>query len=187
MKLLKDYDITILYHIADALSRKAVSMGSLAKLVASDRPLAREVQTLGNSFVCLDISVLDRVLACVEARSFLLEWIRAQQFEDAQLCKICDKVLRGKAMLKGILRIKGRVCVPRVGDLICLILEKAHSFRYSIHSSAMKMYRHLRQHYWWGRMKRDIADFWLSVGIISKSNMSTRDLVGYFRGYPFPS
>ena len=38
MELLKDYDITILYHqgkanvVADALSRKAGSMGSLAHL-----------------------------------------------------------------------------------------------------------------------------------------------------------
>ena len=54
MELLKDYDITILYHpgkanvVADALSRKAGSMGSLAHLQASRRPLAREVQTLAN-------------------------------------------------------------------------------------------------------------------------------------------
>ena len=41
MELLKDYDITILYHpgkanvVADALRRKAGSMGSLAHLQAS--------------------------------------------------------------------------------------------------------------------------------------------------------
>ncbi|XP_059285195.1 uncharacterized protein LOC132038561 [Lycium ferocissimum] len=62
MEFLKDYDITILYHlskanvIADALSQKAVSMGSLARLVVEERPLSMEVQTLANSFVRLDIS-----------------------------------------------------------------------------------------------------------------------------------
>ena len=46
MELLKDYDITTLYHlgkanvVADALSRKVGSMGSLAHLQASRRPLA---------------------------------------------------------------------------------------------------------------------------------------------------
>ena len=50
MELLKDYDITILYHqgkaniVANALSRKPGSMGSLAHLQVSRRPLAREVR-----------------------------------------------------------------------------------------------------------------------------------------------
>ena len=49
MELLKDYDITFLYDpgkanvVADAFSRKAGSMGSLAHLQVSRRPLAREV------------------------------------------------------------------------------------------------------------------------------------------------
>ncbi|XP_069154406.1 uncharacterized protein [Solanum lycopersicum] len=42
--------------VADALSRKAVSMGSLAMLQVGERPLARDVQSLANSFVRLDIS-----------------------------------------------------------------------------------------------------------------------------------
>ena len=47
MELVKDYDITIFYHprkanvLADALSRKAGSMESLAHLQVSGRPLAR--------------------------------------------------------------------------------------------------------------------------------------------------
>ena len=55
MELLKDYDITILYHprkanvVADALSRKAESMGSLAHLQVSRRPLTRVVQTLAKT------------------------------------------------------------------------------------------------------------------------------------------
>ena len=44
MELLKDYDITLLYHpgkanvLADSLSRKVGSMGSLSHLQASRRP-----------------------------------------------------------------------------------------------------------------------------------------------------
>ena len=73
-------------------------------------------------------------------------------------------VLRGEAKEakideEGVLRIKGRACVPRVDDLINTILTEAHSSRYSIHPSATKMYRDLKQHFWWSRMKRDIVDF----------------------------
>ena len=51
------------------------------------------------------------------------------------------------------------VCVPRVDDLIHTILTEAHSSRYSIHPGATKMYRDLKQHFWWSRMKRDIVEF----------------------------
>ena len=65
MELLKDYDITILYHpgkanvVADALSRKAGSMGSLAPLQVSRRPLAREVQTLANGLMRLEVNEME--------------------------------------------------------------------------------------------------------------------------------
>jgi len=69
--LLKDYDITILYHlgkanvVVDALSRKAESLGSLAYLPVAERPLALDVQALANQFVRLDVSEPSRVFACV--------------------------------------------------------------------------------------------------------------------------
>ncbi|XP_059281380.1 uncharacterized protein LOC132035078 [Lycium ferocissimum] len=144
MELLKDYDITVLYHpdkanmVADALSRKLVSINSLTQIMASERPLAMEVQTLANSFVRFDISDSSRVLACVKARSSLLDQIKAKQFEDARLCKIRDKVLSGEAKeaminSEGVLRMKGRVCIPRVEDLIRIFLAESYSSGYSIH------------------------------------------------------
>ena len=57
------------------------------------------------------------------------------------------------------MRSKGRVCLPRVDDLINTILIEDHSLRYSIHPGATKMYRDLKLHFWWSRMKRDIVDF----------------------------
>ena len=61
--------------------------------------------------------------------------------------------------MRRCLRIKGRVCVPRVDNLIHTIFIEAHSSRYSIHPGATKMYRELKQHFWWSRMKRVIVDF----------------------------
>ena len=60
---------------------------------------------------------------------------------------------------EGILRMGDRICVPKIEDLISLILEEAHSSRYSIHPGVTKMYRDLSQTYWWGGMRRDIAEF----------------------------
>ena len=82
MELLKDYDITILYHpgkanvVADALSRKVGNMGSLAHLQVSRRPLAREVQTLANDFMRLEVNEKGGFLAFVEARYYFLDKIK---------------------------------------------------------------------------------------------------------------
>ena len=109
-------------------------MCSLAMLQADGRHLARDVQSLANSFVILDISESGKVLAYMEARPSLLEQIRAQQFDDGDLCKIRDKVLKGEAKAsildsEGVLRIKCRICVSHTCDLTRLIIEEAHSSR----------------------------------------------------------
>ena len=110
---------------------------------------------LANSLVRLQISEeSDGMIAFIEARSSLVEQIHAHQFNDEKLCLIRDKVLRGEAKeavldSDGVLRIGGRICVPKTGDLIRLILEEAHCSRYSIHLGAAKMYHDLSQHYWW--------------------------------------
>ena len=138
-------------------------MGSLSHLQVSRRPLAREIQNMANDFMRLEILEKGGFLACVEARSSFLDKIKGKQFYDDKLSRIKDKVLRGEAKEEqideeGVLRIKGRVCVPRV-DLIHTILTKAHSSRYSIHPGETKMYRDLKQHFWCSRMKRGIIDF----------------------------
>ena len=87
-------NITILYHpgkanvVADALSRKAGSMGSLAHLQVSRRPLAREVQILAKDLMRLEINEKGGFLACLEARSSFLDKIKGKQFNDEKLTRI---------------------------------------------------------------------------------------------------
>ena len=85
----------------------------------------------------------------MEERSSFLEKIKGKQFDDEKLSRIRDMVLQGEAKEaiideEGVLRIKGRVCMPRVDDLIHTILIEAHSSGYSIHPGATKMYRDLK-------------------------------------------
>ncbi|XP_070015381.1 uncharacterized protein [Nicotiana sylvestris] len=109
LELLKDYDITIVYHpgtanvVADALRRKAGSMGSLAYISAEERPLALD--------------------------------IKARQFDDPHLAVLRETVLQGcsKEVFigdDGILRLQGRLCVPNVDGLRERVLEEAHSSCY---------------------------------------------------------
>ncbi len=58
-----------------------------------------------------------------------------------------------------MLSFKGRICVPRMGDLIQSLLTESHGFRYSIHLGVTKMYRDLKRLYWWPGMKKNIVEF----------------------------
>nr|GEZ66380.1 retrotransposon protein, putative, Ty3-gypsy subclass [Tanacetum cinerariifolium] len=52
-----------------------------------------------------------------------------------------------------------RVWIPSVGGIRNLIMDEAHTSRYSVHPGADKMYYDLRDLYWWPGMKRDIAEY----------------------------
>ena len=85
------------------------------------------------------------------------------QNQDPFLMKIKGQLGEGKYAdfglgSKGELRIKGRLCVPKVGNLREDILEEAHKAPYAMHLGTTKMYRSLRPHYWWPSMKRDVAE-----------------------------
>ncbi|XP_070036840.1 uncharacterized protein [Nicotiana tomentosiformis] len=110
-------------------------MGSLAFLPVMERPLAMDVQAFANRFVRLDISEPRRVLACVVARSSLLECIKAYHFDDPHLLVLKDMVQRGGAKKvvigdDGVMRPQGQICVPNVDGLREFILEEAHSLRF---------------------------------------------------------
>ncbi|XP_070032973.1 uncharacterized protein [Nicotiana tomentosiformis] len=139
-------------------------MGSLSYISIGERPLVVDVQTLANLFMRLYISEPSRVLACTVARSSLYERIRERQYGDPHLLVLKEMVWHGDAKQvsvgeDGVLRMHGRICVPNVDGLRALILEEAHSSRYSIHPSVAKKYQDLRQHYWWRRMKKDIVAY----------------------------
>ena len=59
----------------------------------------------------------------------------------------------------GMIVMKGRICVPNVDDLRTAIMEEAHCSSYAMHPGIIKMYRTLKENYWWSGIKRDIAKF----------------------------
>ena len=126
-----------------------MSMGSLACLSVSKRPLTKEIQTLESKFMQLGISEKGGVLASIEVRATFIEEIKAKQFEDENLKKLTKKTVSGKAQdatldVGCVLSFKGRICVPRVDDLIQKLLTESHSLQYSIHPGVTKMYRDLK-------------------------------------------
>ncbi|XP_070046546.1 uncharacterized protein [Nicotiana tomentosiformis] len=124
-------------------------MGSLAFILARERPLTSNVLALANRFVRLDILNPSRVFACLVSRSSLFECIKASQYDDLHLLVLRDTVQHSDAK---------EVTIGDDDGLWELILEEAYSSRYSIHPGAAKMYHDLKQHYWWRMMKKDIIE-----------------------------
>ena len=162
LELIKDYDCTINYHpgkanvVADALSRK-----ERLNMVTSSEELIKEFEKLE-----IEVCYTDSVDARIYTLTFqpeLLEKIRRCQEEvmkqDAD--NLTGEELSTHKDDKGILRFSSRIWIPNVTELKRDILQEAHSGRYSIHPGSTKMYRDLKENFWWPDMKKDIAE-WVS-------------------------
>ena len=49
--------------------------------------------------------------------------------------------------------------MPNDEEIKKQILYEAHNTPYAMHSGTIKMYRDLKKHFWWLRMKRDVVEY----------------------------
>ncbi|XP_052877319.1 uncharacterized protein LOC128283945 [Gossypium arboreum] len=59
----------------------------------------------------------------------------------------------------GVLCFRGQIYVPNDEDLRLSILREAHSSPYAMYLDGNKIYRDLRELYWWPGLKREVTDF----------------------------
>ncbi len=145
MEFLKDYDFTLLYHpgkanvVADALSRKSIHTAGLMvkelELLEAFRDLNLTVEFSPGKMSCGRITLT----------SGLLEEIKEQQVADELLKEkreLINQGIRGEFTIgqDGIIRIKGRICVPDNDELRKTILDEAHKSKLSLHPVTRKMY-----------------------------------------------
>ncbi|KAJ9556981.1 hypothetical protein OSB04_011595 [Centaurea solstitialis] len=140
VELLSDYDCEIKYHpgkanvVADTLSRK-------------ERVKPTRTRAMG---MVVQTSLKSQIL---EAQR---EALKANNLKKETLHKL-EKEFEEK--LDGVQYFKDRIWVPKVDQLRKLIMDEAHQTKYSIHTGADKMYKGLKEHYWWPGMKKDIATY----------------------------
>ena len=89
--------------------------------------------------------------------SDFLDSIRERQLLDASLNRVREQLgseeARDFALSDdGILRFRGRVCIPDDAKVKRLILEEGHKSRLSLHPGMTKMYQDLKETFWWQRM-----------------------------------
>ena len=163
LDLIKDYDCDINYHpgkanvVADSLSRK-----ERLNSMTTTEELIKDFEKLE-----IDIHIEESTSEIVYTMTFqptLLDKIKRCQEEIMRHNK--DK-LNGEEQGsqkddKGFLRVSFRIWIPHVTKLKKEILQDAHSICYSIHPGSTKMYKDLKENFWWPDMKREVAE-WVST------------------------
>jgi hypothetical protein len=160
LELIKYYDLEIHYHpgkanvVADALSHKA-SYHCLT-VRASDTTLYQEMEKFNLGMI------QHGTLTQLKLESVLLQRIIDAQRSDKGMKHIHEKIEADKANCfrkedQGILWFNDLIVVPKDAEVRQQILDEAHLSRYSIHPGSTKMYQDLKQHYWWTKMKIEIA------------------------------
>nr|GFD38871.1 putative reverse transcriptase domain-containing protein [Tanacetum cinerariifolium] len=57
----------------------------------------------------------------------------------------------------GVVWFEDRLCVPSDQALREKVMKKAQSSPFTVHPGSTKMYRDLKQYFWWNSMKQDVA------------------------------
>nr|KYP39816.1 Transposon Ty3-I Gag-Pol polyprotein [Cajanus cajan] len=114
--------------------------------------------------LCVELAQDHISCGAITITNEFLRQVGLKQLQDVELVRLLGLLGTEKAGGfelggDGILRFKGRICLPQDAELKRAVLEKGHKSRLSIHPGMTKMYQDLKKTFWWSGMKREIAKY----------------------------
>jgi len=191
MEYLKDYDFELLYHpgkanvVADALSRKKMHVSCMMvkelELIEKHRDMKLGMQ-FGQGVIQYNL---------LKVTNEFLNEICVAQGHDMELQQFIGwlDTDKGKDYQMGeddILRFKGRVCVPGGPLFRRQILKEGNHSLYSIHPRMTKMYKDLKESFWWNGMKSNVTDFVAQCLVCQKAKIEHQRLRGTLQPLEVP-
>jgi hypothetical protein len=88
---------------------------------------------------------------------------------------------------QGVVWFNNRIVVPKNKEIRQQILDEAHLSRYSIHPGSTKMYHDLKQHYWWTKMKIEIARYVARCDTCKRVKAIHMKAAGPLQSLPIPT
>jgi len=198
VELIKDYDCVIDYHpgkanvVADALSRKGKTM--VNDVEHKDHESIVELKKMG---LRLSVGPEGSLLAQLKIRSVLRDKVLVAQQANGKVREIKERVNKGietsfQVISDGLIAMGKQIYLPEDKILKDEILREAHESRFATHSGSTKMYKDLKEYYWWPNMKREIAEFVSNCGICQQVKIehqkptiinSGMEMGGHFYGF----
>lgn len=186
LELIKDYELTIQYHprkanvVADALCRTGVPKTCM--------PLIQELDRMGISLCYAGVAHEETELLI---QSPLREQVRVTQLQDRLLQDVRKRIEANRPRkfsleADGTIYFRGHLCVPQKAMIKMEILREAHRTPYTVHLGETKMYRDLKQSFWWKRVKVDIAKYVASYGICQKVKVEHKRPAGLLKPLDIP-
>jgi hypothetical protein len=132
------------------------------------------------------------ILIHLKLESVILQRIIGAQKNDEGMKHIREKIRAGKANYfrkddQGVVWFNNRIVVPKDEGVRQQILDEAHLSRCSIHPRSTKMYQDLKQHYWWTKMKIEIARYVARCDTCKRVKAIHLKVAGPLQSLPIPT
>nr|GEY83789.1 retrotransposon protein, putative, Ty3-gypsy subclass [Tanacetum cinerariifolium] len=179
-------ELVVVYHpgkanvVTDALSRKN------SRTMACLKIQPKIIKDLELMEVELVVHGSKGYIASLKIKPNLILQIKEAQNEDGELWSVLQNMKNGMQEEfwvdeHGVISYGNRLCVPDVSSLRDAVLSEAHSSPFFIHPGSTKMYKDLKQNFWWNGMKQDVAS--KGTQLASWQRSFSKRLFGYMNAW----